>query len=75
MKNHQKFGEEAFEVVIAAMKADNEELTNETADVLYHLFVLLHACDVPIADVKKVLQARHQKSGNFKGERQDVQER
>ena len=70
----KKFGEEAFEVVIAAMKADHKELTNETADVLYHLFVLLHACDVPIADVKKVLQARHQKSGNFKGERQDVQD-
>ncbi|MEJ7309606.1 phosphoribosyl-ATP diphosphatase, partial [Staphylococcus epidermidis] len=39
----KKFGEEAFEVVIGAMKGDVEEVTNETADVMYHLFVLLHA--------------------------------
>ncbi|AMY05290.1 bifunctional phosphoribosyl-AMP cyclohydrolase/phosphoribosyl-ATP diphosphatase HisIE [Staphylococcus condimenti] len=69
----KKFGEEAFEVVIAAMKKDKEELTNETADVLYHLFVLLNACGVSISEVKAVLQSRHQKSGNFKGERQDIE--
>ncbi|ANZ33767.1 bifunctional phosphoribosyl-AMP cyclohydrolase/phosphoribosyl-ATP diphosphatase HisIE [Staphylococcus carnosus] len=68
----KKFGEEAFEVVIAAMKKDKAELTNETADVLYHLFVLLNACGVSISEVKAVLQSRHQKSGNFKGERKDI---
>lgn len=70
----KKFGEEAFEVVIAAMKNDQKELANETADVLYHLFVLLHACGVTVDDVKQVLQSRHQKSGNFKGERKSVQD-
>ena len=38
----KKFGEEAFEVVIGAMKSDKAEVTNETADLMYHLFVLLH---------------------------------
>nr|WP_263312780.1 bifunctional phosphoribosyl-AMP cyclohydrolase/phosphoribosyl-ATP diphosphatase HisIE [Mammaliicoccus sp. Marseille-Q6498] len=68
----KKYGEESFEVVIAAMKHDNLELTNEVADVLYHLFVLLHDRGVKIEEVKAVLKERHNKSGNFKGERKDV---
>ncbi len=43
LEKSQKFGEESFEVVIGAMKNDREEVTNETADLMYHLFVLLHA--------------------------------
>ncbi|PWG68137.1 phosphoribosyl-ATP diphosphatase, partial [Enterobacter mori] len=39
----KKFGEESFEVVIGAMKSDKSEVTNETANLMYHLFVLLHA--------------------------------
>ncbi|RXS15935.1 bifunctional phosphoribosyl-AMP cyclohydrolase/phosphoribosyl-ATP diphosphatase HisIE [Staphylococcus saprophyticus] len=68
----KKFGEEAFEVVIGAMKGDVEEVTNETADVMYHLFVLLHALNIKFEDVEKVLAKRHQTANNFKGERSDI---
>ncbi len=71
-KISKKYGEESFEVVIAAMKDDKLELTNEVADVLYHLFVLLHDRGVKFEDVISVLKQRHKKSGNFKGERQDI---
>lgn len=71
-KISKKYGEESFEVVIAAMKDDKLELTNEVADVLYHLFVLLHDRGVKFEDVISVLKERHKNSGNFKGERQDI---
>lgn len=51
----KKFGEEAFEVAIAAMKDDRDELIAESADVLYHLFVLLQAQDVTFAEVEALL--------------------
>ncbi|MCD8871080.1 bifunctional phosphoribosyl-AMP cyclohydrolase/phosphoribosyl-ATP diphosphatase HisIE [Staphylococcus gallinarum] len=69
----KKFGEEAFEVVIGAMKSDKAEVTNETADLMYHLFVLLHALDIDFKDVEAVLAERHKKSNNFKGERSNVE--
>lgn len=53
----KKFGEESFEVVIAAMK--NENLVDETADLLYHLLVLLAAKGVSLHDVETVLAERH----------------
>ncbi|MDW8797892.1 bifunctional phosphoribosyl-AMP cyclohydrolase/phosphoribosyl-ATP diphosphatase HisIE [Staphylococcus pseudoxylosus] len=68
----KKFGEESFEVVIGAMKNDREEVTNETADLMYHLFVLLHALDIKFDDVEQVLAQRHQTDNNFKGERTDI---
>ncbi len=68
----KKFGEEAFEVVIGAMKSNQEEVTNETADLIYHLFVLLHALNIKFEDIEKTLSKRHQVSNNFKGERSDI---
>ncbi|MFZ2378095.1 MAG: phosphoribosyl-ATP diphosphatase [Trichococcus flocculiformis] len=68
----KKFGEEAFEVVIGAKNHDKEEVASETADLLYHLGVLLYDQGVDVADVTKVLIERHQKKNNFKGERKDV---
>jgi phosphoribosyl-ATP pyrophosphohydrolase len=59
----KKFGEEAFEVALAAMKGDNAATAAEAADVLYHLLVLLAACDVQLADVMTVLGARTAQSG------------
>lgn len=57
----QKVGEEAVEVVIEA-KDDNEELfLNESADLLFHYLVLLHAKGYQLADVLSVLQKRHDK--------------
>lgn len=55
----QKVGEEGVEVALAAMKHDNDELTNESADLLYHLTVLLHRQGLSLADVVSCLQGRH----------------
>ncbi len=55
----QKVGEEAVEVVIEA-KDDNRDLfLNESADLLYHYLVLLHAKDAKLEDVLDVLKSRH----------------
>ena len=59
----EKFGEEAIEAVIAAVKNDRENLTYEAADVLYHLLVMLAARDVPLADVLAELDRRQGTSG------------
>ncbi len=54
----KKFGEEAVETALAAVIGNPEHLTSETADVLYHLLVLLAACDVPLSDVMIELERR-----------------
>lgn len=59
----EKFGEEAIEAIIAAVKNDRENLTNEAADVLYHLLVMLAARDVPLSDVMAELARRQGTSG------------
>ncbi|WP_319487046.1 phosphoribosyl-ATP diphosphatase [uncultured Cohaesibacter sp.] len=59
----QKMGEEAVEAVIAAVKMDKEELTSETADLLYHLLVVLKICDVPLSDVMAELASRTGQTG------------
>ncbi|WP_300513745.1 phosphoribosyl-ATP diphosphatase [Aliiroseovarius sp.] len=59
----EKFGEEAIEAVIAAVKNDRENLTYEAADVLYHLLVMLAAQEVPLADVLAELDRRQGTSG------------
>jgi phosphoribosyl-ATP pyrophosphohydrolase/phosphoribosyl-AMP cyclohydrolase len=53
----QKVGEEAVEVVIAALRG--EKLTEESADLLYHLLVLLEERGVSSEEVAKVLDERH----------------
>lgn len=57
----QKVGEEGVEVALAAAAGDKEELANESADLLYHLLVLLEAQQMSLADVISVLQERHNK--------------
>lgn len=59
----QKFGEEAVEAVIEAVKGDRDRLTAEAADVLYHLLVMLAARDVALADVLGELERREGVSG------------
>ena len=39
----EKFGEEAIEALIEAVKGDSAALTSEAADVLFHLLVMLHS--------------------------------
>jgi phosphoribosyl-ATP pyrophosphohydrolase/phosphoribosyl-AMP cyclohydrolase len=55
----QKVGEEGVETAIAAISGDEEALSGEAADLLFHLLVLLHARGLAIADVIKVLADRH----------------
>ncbi|MDF3413199.1 phosphoribosyl-ATP diphosphatase [Sulfitobacter sp. M57] len=59
----EKFGEEAIEAIIEAVKNDKPALTSEAADVLYHLLVMLAARDVPLADVLNELDRRQSTSG------------
>ena len=59
----RKFGEEAIEVVIAALGTDQTALTGEAADAVYHLLVVLEACGVAWGDVATVLAARMGTSG------------
>ncbi len=55
----QKVGEEAVETIIAAMKNDREELINETADLFYHVLVLLSAAGLKMSDIEEKLAERH----------------
>jgi phosphoribosyl-AMP cyclohydrolase / phosphoribosyl-ATP pyrophosphohydrolase len=55
----QKVGEEAVETVIEAMKDDRTSLLSETADLLYHLLVLLAHKGVALEDVEAILRERH----------------
>ena len=57
----KKVGEEAAEVIIAAKNEDSEELKWESADLLFHLLVLLNQQNVPLQDVLNVLEERHKK--------------
>ncbi len=62
-KAAEKFGEEAIEAVIEAVKGDRARLTAEAADVLFHLLVMLKSRDVPLADVMEELARRQGQSG------------
>ena len=62
-KAAEKFGEEAIEAVIEAVRGDRAALTREAADVLYHLLVMLAARDVPLSDVLAELERREGQSG------------
>ncbi|MCX8509994.1 MAG: phosphoribosyl-ATP diphosphatase [Rhodobacteraceae bacterium] len=59
----EKFGEEAVEAIIEAVKGDRARLTAEAADVLYHLLVMLAARDVTLAEVLAELDRRESQSG------------
>ncbi len=55
----QKVGEEAVEVVIEAKESETGNLKEETADLLFHLLVLLEQKEIPLAEVVDVLRERH----------------
>jgi phosphoribosyl-ATP pyrophosphohydrolase/phosphoribosyl-AMP cyclohydrolase len=55
----QKVGEEGVETALAAVAGDREELINESADLLYHLLVLLKSKDTRLEEVISVLESRH----------------
>ncbi|MGO0577306.1 bifunctional phosphoribosyl-AMP cyclohydrolase/phosphoribosyl-ATP diphosphatase HisIE [Ornithinimicrobium panacihumi] len=55
----QKVGEEGVETALASVAQDDDALLGESADLIYHLLVLLHARGLTLADVEQVLRARH----------------
>lgn len=59
----EKFGEEAVEAVIEAVRGDRARLTEEAADVLYHLLVMCAARGVTLDDIRAALARREGASG------------
>jgi phosphoribosyl-ATP pyrophosphohydrolase len=59
----QKVGEEAVEAVIAAMAGDGKQLVSESADLIFHLAVLLAEQGVSLKDVLAELDRREGTSG------------
>lgn len=59
-KAAQKVGEEGVEVALAGVSRDDEGLIEESADLLFHLLVLLRSRDVPLSAVVERLRARHE---------------
>ena len=55
----QKVGEEGVETALAAVAGNRDELLNESADLLYHLLVLLEERGASLDDVIAVLESRH----------------
>jgi phosphoribosyl-ATP pyrophosphohydrolase/phosphoribosyl-AMP cyclohydrolase len=55
----QKVGEEGVETALAGATADQDELRNESADLLYHLLVLLRASGLSLREVVETLESRH----------------
>ena len=62
-KAAEKFGEEAVEAIIEAVKGDTARLTAEAADVLYHLLVMCAARGVSLDDIEAELARREGRSG------------
>ena len=56
----QKVGEEAVEVLVAALRQSRDEQLDELADLFYHTLVLMVDLDVSLNDVKQRLRERHQ---------------
>jgi phosphoribosyl-AMP cyclohydrolase / phosphoribosyl-ATP pyrophosphohydrolase len=55
----QKVGEEAIEVMIAAKNKNRKEIIYESADLLFHLMVMLQDNDIELRDVVAELESRH----------------
>jgi len=59
----EKFGEEAVEAIIEAVKGDNKALISEAADVIFHYLIMLKSRNINFEDVMKELENRTNKSG------------
>lgn len=60
----KKFGEEAAELVIAAVSEDDQAVRAEAADVLYHLLVVLQSREISLGEVLGELERRTARSGH-----------
>lgn len=56
----RKIGEETLEVIFASKSEGEQRLVEESADLIYHLFVLLAYKDIPLESIKDELKQRHQ---------------
>ncbi len=56
----QKVGEEATEVIVAALSQEKSDQINELADLFYHVLVLMADLDIRLDDVRANLAERHQ---------------
>ncbi|RRJ33506.1 phosphoribosyl-ATP diphosphatase [Halocatena pleomorpha] len=54
----EKLGEESTELVLAAKDDDHEEIAHESADIVYHLLVLLSMYDMQLEDLLEELERR-----------------
>lgn len=54
----EKIGEETTEVILAAKDDDRDELAHESADLVYHLLVLLSMNDLNVEDLREELRKR-----------------
>ena len=59
----KKFGEEAIEVILAANSGDKQAICHESADLLFHMLVLLTQYDIDLEQVVDVLENRMGVSG------------
>jgi phosphoribosyl-ATP pyrophosphohydrolase len=59
----KKLGEEAVELALASVVESRERLIEETADLIYHLLVVLKARDIRLSEVESVLGARVSQTG------------
>ena len=66
----KKCGEESAEMLIAAKNGDNAELSNEIADLIYHILVLCAQSELEWGQVEEILVERRNKIGNLKQFRQ-----
>ena len=57
----QKVGEEGVETALAGVNESDQKLVEESADLLFHLLVLLRARGVKLAQVVRLLESRHKK--------------
>ena len=54
----RKFGEESLELIMASLSKNKKQIVHESADLIYHLFVLLASNNIDLEDVKKELERR-----------------
>ncbi|MCB0340343.1 MAG: phosphoribosyl-ATP diphosphatase, partial [Bdellovibrionales bacterium] len=54
----QKVGEEATEVIVAALSESNESLKEECADLIFHLIVLLQSKEIHLSEILEILKER-----------------
>jgi len=55
----KKIGEEAVEIILAAKGQGDQRVVEETADLIYHLMVLLVSRDLSWDDIRAELKKRH----------------